>query len=128
MTDGSAPSSKSRAVALTTFKRDGTAVSTPVWFYVDGDKLYTTTHGTAAKLKRLKNNSAIELAVCSQGGKLKGPVYVGTARELSATETEAVMKRKQRRYPIHRLMVMLPSMKGQVGLEIVPGARKDAAN
>jgi uncharacterized protein len=127
MNERSHPFRKARAVSLTTFKRDGTAVSTAMWFYIDGDKLYTTTHGSAAKLKRLKNNPSVEIAVCTQGGKVTGPVYVGTARALSAVETEAVMKRKQRRYPIHRLMVMLPKMKGQIGLEIIPGDPKNAS-
>jgi uncharacterized protein len=124
---GVEPFRKARAVSLTTFRRDGRAVPTAVWFYIDGDKMFTTTHRKAGKLKRLANNSAIELAVCTQGGKVKGPVFIGTARLLNETETKAVLHGKQRRYRIHKLMMLLPSMKDQIGIEITPGSAKVSA-
>jgi hypothetical protein len=55
---------------------------------------------------------------------VKGPVYTGTARVLDATETRLVLGQKQKRYPIHRIMMLLPSMRDQVGLEISVGPRK----
>ena len=125
--NGVEPFRKAKAVSLTTFRRDGRAVPTAVWFYIDGDKMFTTTHRKAGKLKRLANSSAIELAVCTQGGKVKGPSFVGTARLLNDAETNAVLHRKQQRYRIHKLMMLLPSMKDQVGIEITPGLPKGGA-
>jgi uncharacterized protein len=120
------PFAKAKCVSMSTFRRDGTPVATPVWFYADGDRLFTTTHTSAGKLKRLAHTSRIELAVCTQRGKVTGPIYVGEARVLDAAETAVVMRAKQKRYPIHKLMVrLIPSMRDQVGLEMRPGVRKD---
>ncbi len=87
---------------MTTFRRDGAPVPTPMWFYVDGNRMYTTTQADAGKLKRLAHTSRVELAVCTQSGKVKGPVYTGMARVLDPGETKVVMRKKQRRYPIHK--------------------------
>jgi uncharacterized protein len=124
MTNFADPFRKARAVSLTTFRKDGRPVATAIWFYMEGDQLFTTTHKGAAKLKRLARNSSVEIAICTQSGKVKGPAYTGTARVMSAAETADVMKKKQRRYPIHRVMMLLPSMRDQIGLEITPGPRK----
>jgi uncharacterized protein len=121
---GVEPFRKAKAVSLVTFRRDGRAVPTAVWFYTEGNKMFTTTHRNAGKLKRLAHTSAIELAVCTQGGNVKGPTFVGTARLLNPAETEVVLKGKQRRYRIHKLMMLLPSMKDQIGIEITPGTLK----
>jgi uncharacterized protein len=126
MTANTDPFRDSKAVLLTTFRRDGTPVATPIWFYVEGDRLFTTTHSAAAKLKRLAHTEGVELAVCTQSGKVRGPSYLGRARVLDARETVAVMKKKQRRYPVHRLMMLIPSMRDQVGLEITPGRLKSS--
>jgi uncharacterized protein len=118
------PFRDAKAVSLTTFRRDGRPVPTAVWFYIDGDRLFTTTHAGSGKVKRLAHTSEIEVAVCSQSGKVTGPVHRGSARILDAHETRAVMRKKQKRYPIHKLMVMWPSMRDQVGLEIRPDGPK----
>jgi uncharacterized protein len=118
------PFRAAKAVSLTTFRRDGRAVSTAVWFYIDGDRLFTTTHASSGKVKRLAHTSAIELAVCTQSGKVTGSSFTGHARVLDANETSVVMRKKQKRYPIHKLMVLLPSMRDQIGIEITPGPAK----
>ncbi len=42
-------------ISLSTQKRDGSTVETPVWFAQDGDKIYVFTEGNAGKVKRLRN-------------------------------------------------------------------------
>jgi uncharacterized protein len=115
---------KARAASLTTFRRNGVAVPTAIWYYVEADKLFTTTHTKAGKLKRLAHTDRVEIAVCSQSGKVRGPAFTGTARVLSSIETKQVIARKQKRYPIHRLMMLLPSMRDQIGIEITVGPAK----
>ena len=41
---------------LTTFRKDGTPVSVPVWFVRQGDRIYFTTHPNTWKVKRITNN------------------------------------------------------------------------
>ena len=121
------PFSRARAVLLVTFRADGTSVATAMWFYVDGDRLFTTTVATTAKVRRLHANPNVELAACTQSGKITGPIYIGTARIMDPTETAAVVKRKQKRYPLHCALMLVPSMKDQIGIEITPGTRRDVA-
>ena len=53
---------------LVTYKRDGTAVPTPVWFTRDADKVYVWTEVNAYKVKRLRNESRALLAPCTARG------------------------------------------------------------
>jgi uncharacterized protein len=121
------PFRRARALSLATFRADGTSVATAMWFYVDGVHLFTTTVPTTAKVRRLLANPNVELAVCTQTGKITGPIYLGTARVMDVSETEHVLKQKQKRYPVHRAMMLVPSLKDQIGIEITPGVQRDNA-
>ena len=73
---------QARYIALTTFKRDGTAVSTPVWVTGAGGRYVFTTGDKAWKTKRLLRNPAIEIQVCNMRGRVKPDalVHKGTGR------------------------------------------------
>ncbi len=84
-------------VLLTTFRRDGTPVPTPVWAGRDGDELIVWTSTGAGKVKRIRNNATVELAECDLRGRARGPVVRGTARILDLDDTKrgrALLKRK----------------------------------
>src|SRR6266550_2440300 len=51
-----------RTVLLSTYRRDGTPVGTPVNIVVDGDLAFVRTFDTAWKLKRIRNNPTVEIA------------------------------------------------------------------
>ena len=56
-------------MSLETFRKNGTAVPTPVWLaVVDGDKLVVVTATTSWKVKRLRNNPAVRVAPCDMRG------------------------------------------------------------
>jgi uncharacterized protein len=57
-------------VSLTTFRKSGVAVSTPVWIARDGDSLVVTTPAGSGKVKRLRNNSRVQLQPCGRMGKV----------------------------------------------------------
>ncbi|MBV6760866.1 PPOX class F420-dependent oxidoreductase [Rhodococcus opacus] len=61
-------------VSLTTFRRSGEPVSTPVWIARDGDALIVTTPEESGKVKRLRNNESVELRPCSRRGKVDARV------------------------------------------------------
>jgi len=67
-------------INLATFRRNGVAVETPVWFAPIGDKFYVFTDGTSAKVKRLRASKRIRVAACSALGKPTGPWVDGTGR------------------------------------------------
>jgi hypothetical protein len=55
-------------VSLTTFRRSGAPVSTPVWVAADGDALVVTTPADSGKVKRLRHTPHVELRPCGRGG------------------------------------------------------------
>lgn len=69
-------------VQLTTFRRSGAPVSTPVWVVRDGDALVVTTPSQSGKIKRLHHKDDVELRPCSRRGTVKpGTAWVpATAR------------------------------------------------
>jgi len=68
-----------RYVSLATFRRDGTAVATPVWFAADGERLYVFTAGDSGKVKRLRNTPRARVAPCDARGRLEGGWCEATA-------------------------------------------------
>lgn len=77
-------------VSLTTFKRSGEGVPTTVWIARDGDALYVTTPAGSGKVKRLRNDSRVELRPSSRLGKVAddAPVAHGVARIDESETTE----------------------------------------
>lgn len=55
-------------VALTTFRRTGTPVSTAVWVVRDGERLGVLTPAGTGKVKRLAHTPRVTLARCSRRG------------------------------------------------------------
>lgn len=72
-------------LALTTFRRSGQPVATPIWVGRDGDTLVVMTAGDSAKVKRLRNNPRVELRPCNPLGRVpEGAITAsGTAQILS---------------------------------------------
>lgn len=55
-------------VSLTTFRKTGVGVATPVWIGREDDALVVTTPSGSGKVKRLRNNDRVELQPCSRRG------------------------------------------------------------
>src|SRR5205823_9533571 len=60
-----------RYLSITSFKRDGTGISTPVWFVSDGGRLYAFTDLHSAKIRRIRHNPHVEIASCRPWGELR---------------------------------------------------------
>jgi predicted pyridoxine 5'-phosphate oxidase superfamily flavin-nucleotide-binding protein len=54
-------------LSLTTFRRDGTPVATPVWFVVDDGRVLVWTSAASWKAKRLRRDSRVRIAACDAG-------------------------------------------------------------
>jgi PPOX class probable F420-dependent enzyme len=57
-------------VSLTTFRRSGERVPTPVWIARDGDALVVSTPEGSGKVKRLRHNARVEMVPCSRRGRV----------------------------------------------------------
>jgi PPOX class probable F420-dependent enzyme len=77
-------------LSLTTFKRDGTAVATPVWVAAEGDRLLVWTQADSGKAKRLRNSGRVLIAPCDSRGRLRGEQVPGSAKLLDEAGTAQV--------------------------------------
>ena len=90
-------------ISLTTFRKNGVGVPTPVWFGEDGDKLYVMTRSDMGKMKRIRNNPAVRVAPCTIRGKVTGPEFAATARILPTEEHAHARQTINRKYWMARL-------------------------
>jgi len=88
-------------VSLTTFRKDGTPVSTPVWFALDSPRIVVQTPAGTGKLKRLRRDDRVLVAPCDFRGRVRAgaPESAGTAEIVTDTaEAERLQGLLRRRY------------------------------
>jgi hypothetical protein len=90
-------------VSLTTFKKDGTGVRTPLWFAENDGKLYIMTRNDSWKYKRMRNNPKVMVAPSTIRGKVTGPDFPGRARILPQPDWKAAHQLLKRKYWLARL-------------------------
>jgi uncharacterized protein len=115
---------RGKYLSLTTFKKDGTPVATPVWVAADADRLLAWTQADSGKAKRLRNSDRVLIAACDSRGRLQGEQVAGTARLLDAAETAEVERRFEqkfgRTYGLFRWVGKRRAKAGHVGVEVRP--------
>lgn len=87
-------------VSLTTYKRSGEAVATPMWVVCDGVHLSVWTPADSWKVKRARRDPRVTLRACGRTGKIDAaaPVLEGTAEVVTdpveVSRVEALVKQK----------------------------------
>lgn len=66
-------------IALTTYRKNGTPVMTPVWFIQRDGSLFVWTAADSGKAKRLRHNPCVQLGPSNHSGKLLDAVQLGQA-------------------------------------------------
>jgi PPOX class probable F420-dependent enzyme len=90
-------------ISLTTFRKSGVGVATPVWFGEQDSKLYVMTRSDMGKTKRIRNNSQVRIAPCTIRGKVTGPEFAATARILPPEDHARARKTINRKYWMARI-------------------------
>jgi PPOX class probable F420-dependent enzyme len=108
---------------VTTFRRDGRAVATPVWKVRDGDALGIWTATDSGKVKRIRNRADVRLAPCTSRGKPLGEEVSGHAEILDVEGMRRYRRRIARVYWLTGPWVVLFSKlrrgdAGTVGIRI----------
>jgi hypothetical protein len=85
-------------ISLTTFRKSGVGVPTPVWFGEEDAKLYVMTIGTMGKTKRIRNNPQVKVAPCTIRGRVTGPEFAATATLLPKEDHVRARKTITRKY------------------------------
>jgi hypothetical protein len=97
------PIAGQKYISLTTFRKTGAGVPTPVWFGEDGDKLYVMTRSDMGKTKRIRNNPQVKVASSTIRGKVTGPEFAATARILPPEEHQHARQSINRKYWMARI-------------------------
>lgn len=85
-------------INLETYRKNGNAIATPVWFAEDGAELYIYSLADAGKVKRIRNNPRVRVAICDMRGKLKGEWVDGRARILRGDEADKGQRLLDKKY------------------------------
>ena len=94
----------SKHCLLVTFRRNGEAVPTPVWFGLADGKVYARSEKRVGKVKRIRANPRVLVAPCDNRGKPKGPAAEGRARILAPEEEETGERAIQSNFGLGRKM------------------------
>ena len=78
-----------RYMSLSTFRRTGAEVATPVWFAASGGKLYVFTAGDSGKVTRLRHTSRARVAPSDARGRVQGSWRGATARLVTESQVIA---------------------------------------
>lgn len=107
------PLKDSKTILLTTYKRDGTGVSTPVSIAFAGDRAFFRSYDKTWKTKRLRRDPHAQAAPSTLRGKPTGPAIPACATLLEGEQARLAARALARRHPvlqavlvpaIHRLM------------------------
>ena len=83
------PLRQTKTILLTTYKRDGTPIATPVSIAFDGRRAFFRSYDKAWKTKRLRNDPRVEVAPCNLRGKTTGEPIPAQASLLNEDEARA---------------------------------------
>lgn len=85
-------------IALETFRKSGDAVITPVWFVEHDDLIWVVTREFTGKVKRLRNNNKVRIAVSNFSGNPKGKWFSGQADIIQGELVNTVMSLRNKKY------------------------------
>ncbi len=70
-------------LSLTTYRKTGEAIVTPVWFAQVDNRVYVMTMLASGKAKRIINTPRVTIAPCDRTGNLLGPSMEAVAHRVS---------------------------------------------
>ena len=87
-------------INLETYRRNGQAVRTTVWFVMDAGTIYIRTDMNSGKVKRIKNNPNIRITPSGARGQLKGKWIEGKIKMAGSLELEHANQLLEQKYGI----------------------------
>ena len=84
--------SKAKFISLETYKRNGEAVRTPVWFVEESGLIFFHSPAKSWKVKRLQRNPVVRLAPCARFGRIEGKWLTGKATRIDGEDGERIVK------------------------------------
>ncbi|MDC8452301.1 MAG: PPOX class F420-dependent oxidoreductase [Candidatus Nitrosotalea sp.] len=96
---------KEKYLNLETYRTDGQAVQTPVWFVINDGIIYVTTPSSTGKVKRLNHNKNVRIVPSDLKGRPKGNWIVATAYFANESESEQAIRLRKKKYGLMAKLV-----------------------
>ncbi|WP_112471191.1 PPOX class F420-dependent oxidoreductase [Streptomyces triticisoli] len=108
---------------VTSYRRSGTPVATPVWLVRDGDALGVWTAADSWKVKRIRNRADVLVGPCDLRGKPTGEQVAATAEICDPATTARYRALIARKYGVLGRLTLLGSrlrrgVDGTVGIRV----------
>jgi PPOX class probable F420-dependent enzyme len=100
-------------ISIESFKKNGDGVKTPVWFVLHNGVFYVYTEADSWKVKRIRNNPRVRVAVCNVRGTVKGPWLDATAAIVEGNERDVADTLLDRRYFMKRIANLVPGRRAR---------------
>lgn len=85
-------------ISIKTFRKNGKGVAMPVWFLEENHKFYICTGGATFKVRRIRNDSNVQIAACGSNGSLTGEFFDGKARIMANNEVGNIYSLFRKKY------------------------------
>ncbi len=85
-------------ISVETYRKTGDPVRTPVWFVEENGELYVRTDSDTGKIKRIRNNAHVRVAISNMRGTIKGEWVDGEARTLDPESSQHVFALLKKKY------------------------------
>ena len=103
--EASPPAVPGKYLNLTSFRRDGTGVATPVWFVEAGGRLLVETDAASYKVRRIRRDPRVTIAPCTATGRLRGIPVPAWAELRPDAEVACVEQLAARKYRLDLLVI-----------------------
>ena len=100
------PQFTGKYLSLTTFKRDGTGVATPVWFVAEAGTILVVTDADSHKARRIDRNPAVTVAKCTASGRLRSSPVPARAHILPCHQVPRARQLMARKYRLDRIVIL----------------------
>ena len=101
-----APIRDAKTILLTTYKKDGTAVGTPVSVAFDGDRAYFRSWDKAWKTKRIGRDPSVQAAPSTFRGRPTGPAIRARATLLDGEQARIAARALARQHRVLQAIVV----------------------
>lgn len=102
---------RARYISLTTYRKDGTGVATPVWVVRADGELWVWTRSDSWKVKRLRRDQRVQVSACDLRGRVApdAVAFEGTARLLPEAEMKRLRTLLGRKYRLQYWLLDIPA-------------------
>ena len=85
-------------ISLETYRKTGDPVRTPVWFVEENGELFVRTDSDTGKMKRIRSNPRVRVAVCNIRGNITGSWVDGEAQMTDMESSDHIFSLLKKKY------------------------------